>query len=220
MCRADVVYTLLHDSRVFARLGCFTAASVALHALTLGVYAPGGGAAPSRPGPAVLHAVLAPRDAASELSPDVRAAEREGDTGARQNGAPDSAPAEPNPTVARAEPRPGPPGALDIPMPERWYSASELDVRAEPVNSPALQYPQELAASGLSAKVRIVLFIDERGVVRRTQLDKSGPERRFDVAAAKAWDNVQFSPAMKNGVPVKSQKVLELDFTSELMPQR
>jgi TonB family protein len=211
----------LHDSRGFARLACFTAASVALHALTLGVYAPGGGAAAaSRLGPAVLHAVLAPRDAASDPSPDVRTAEREGDTGARQNGVPDPAPAEPHPTVAKAAPRPGPPGALDIPLPEQWYSASELDVRAEPRNSPALQYPQELAASGLSAKVRIVLFIDERGVVRKTQLAESGPERPFDVAAAKAWDNVRFSPAMKNGVPVKSQKMLELDFTPDLMPQR
>jgi len=192
---------------------------VALHALTLGVHAPGeGAAAASRLAPAVLYAMLAPRDTASDPSPDVRTAEREG--GARQNGVPDSAPAGPNPTVAKAEPRPGPPGALDIPLPERWYSASELDVRAEPRTSPALQYPQELATSGLSAKVRIVLFIDERGVVRKTQLAESGPERPFDLAAAKAWDNVQFSPAMKNGVPVKSQKVLELDFTPDLMPMR
>ena len=132
----------------------------------------------------------------------------------------DSAPAERNPNIAKAEPRPGLPGALDIPMPEKWYSASELDVRAEPRNSPALQYPQELAASSLSAKVRIVLFIDERGVVRKTQLVESGPERPFDLAAATAWNNVQFSPALKNGVAVKSQKLLELDFTPDLMPLR
>ena len=217
---ADAVH-VTHDSHVFARLACFTAASVALHALTLGVYARGGDAASASPlGPAVLHAVLAPRDAAFYPSPDVPPAEREVDTGAMQTGASDSAPAERNPTIAKAEPRPGLPGALDIPMPEKWYTASELDVRAEPRNSPALQYPQELAASGLSAKIRIVLFIDERGVVRKTQLAESGPARPFDLAAATAWNNVQFSPAMKNGVAVKSQKLLELDFTPDLMPLR
>ena len=124
------------------------------------------------------------------------------------------------PKIAKAEPRPGPPGTLDVPMPDKWYTATELDVRAEPRNSPALQYPQELAASGLSAKVRIVLYIDERGIVRKMQLAESGSEQAFDVAATKAWGAMRFSPAMKNGVAVKSQKVLELDFTSDLTPLR
>lgn len=217
----DTVRVTQHDSRVFARLACFTAASAALHALTLGAHVPGAGTASANAlGPAVLHAVLAPRDAALPPSPDAPPPEREADPSAVQPGDPVSRSGESNPAIAKAEPRSGLPGALDIPMPEKWYTAAELDVRAEPTNNPVLRYPQELAASGLIAKVRIVLFIDERGVVRKVALAASGPERAFDLAAAKAWDDVRFSPAMKNGVAVKSQKVLELDFTPDLVPMR
>jgi TonB family protein len=93
-------------------------------------------------------------------------------------------------------------------------------VRAEPRTPPTIHYPQELAQSGIVAKVRVVLFIDERGMLRKLEIARSGPEQAFDVAATKAWHDVRFSPAMKNGVAVKSQKVLEVDFMPDLMPMR
>jgi protein TonB len=60
--------------------------------------------------------------------------------------------------------------------------------------------------------VRLLLFIDERGVVTRMQIDEAEPARLFDAAAMRAWTDVKFSPAQKNGVAVKSQKLLELSF--------
>ena len=217
----DALRVTPHDPRVIARLALFTAASVVLHALTLGVYTPGAGTASgSARGPSVLHAMLAPRDAAFSPSPDAPPAERETDSGVTQTGEPAPTPAASDPAVAKADARSGLPGALDIPMPDKWYTAAELDVRAEPRTTPALRYPEEFARSGLTAKVRIVLFIDERGLVRKLEIAEPGPERAFDVAAARAWDEVRFTPAMKNGAAVKSQKVLELDFTPDLMPLR
>ena len=60
--------------------------------------------------------------------------------------------------------------------------------------------------------MRILLFIDERGIVRKSQIAAGASEALFDEAAIKAWKNVRFSPAEKNGVAVKSQKLLEMEF--------
>ena len=94
----------------------------------------------------------------------------------------------------------------------KWYDASELDVRAEPLGSVELAYPAELEGTGIVGRVRVLLFIDERGVVLKAQIAASQPKRVFDQAAIKGWQEVRFAPARKDGVAVKSQKLLELDF--------
>ena len=114
--------------------------------------------------------------------------------------------------LALASPRAGAPDGLDLPLPDKWFTAQELDVRAEPLDGIKLVYPKELVGTGAGGRVRIVLFIDERGVVRKTQIAASEPERLFDDAAINAWQDIRFSPAMKDGVAVKSQKLLEMDF--------
>jgi TonB family protein len=210
-----------HDKSVASRFFAFTAASIALHALTLGAYTPGSGSAPARMETfPVLHAVLAPREPAFAPAPD-SAPDRPADAPAMPgSGATAGAvPPEPNATMSKAEPAAGPRG-VDIPTPDKWYTAAEVDVRAEPTNAPRLDYPQELAMSGLSAIVKLRIFIDERGIVRKAELAESGPHRAFDLVAQRAWNDVRFSPALKQGVPVKSQKLLELDFTPDLVPRR
>jgi TonB family protein len=210
-----------HAERTIRRFLAFTAASIALHALTLGAYRPGfGTAAPTGESTPALHAVLVPReppaappDSESSLSPELNAA------AAVEPGAATAEPQEQIQPVARAEPRTGA-GGPDIPLPDKWYTAAEVDVRAEPRNNPNLEYPQTLAMSGVSGTVRLRIFIDERGIVRKVELADPGPEQAFDAIAQRAWDEVRFSPAIRNGVPVKSQKLLELDFTSALTPAR
>jgi TonB family protein len=203
-------------SRFFA----FTAASVALHALTFGAYAPGGASAPARAEASpVLRAVLAPGEPAVTPAHDSPSESRPDAPATLDSGASATLPAEPNPTLAKARPPAGP-GGVDSPLPDKWYTAAEVDVRAEPQNAPRLDYPAELATSGLSAIVRLRIFIDERGAVRKVELAEAGPNRAFDIVAQRAWDEVRFSPALKQGVPVKSQKLLELDFTPDLLPRR
>jgi protein TonB len=104
------------------------------------------------------------------------------------------------------------PAGADLPIPEKWYTAAELDVRAEPLGEVRLEYPPELEGTGIPGRVRILLYIDERGVVTRMQITEAEPLRLFDTAAMAAWTDVKFSPAKKGGVAVKSQKLLELDF--------
>lgn len=192
------------DFRVSARLAAFIAGSIALHALTIGAYVPGSGGDAATPAPApgtVLHAVLAPAPLAQ--SPDQAADSRSGSRKARID--------------ARAATRDAGPGdAATIPLPDKWYTASELDVRAEPLTREKLDYPAELGPLGPSGNVRVKLFIDERGIVRKAQIARSGPEAAFDRAALEAFRDVRFSPALKAGIAVKSQKLLELDFTPEV----
>ena len=205
---------------VASRFFVFTAASLALHALTLGAYAPAGGGAPARTEASpVLHAMLAPGEPAVTPAHDWHSESQADSPATFDSGASGTLPSEPNATVAKAEPLAAP-GGLDIPLPDKWYTAAEVDVRAEPQNAPRLDYPAALAASGLSAIVKLRIFIDERGTVRKVELAEAGPDRAFDIVAQRAWDEVRFSPALKRGVPVKSQKLLELDFTPDLVPRR
>jgi protein TonB len=101
---------------------------------------------------------------------------------------------------------------LALPAPDKWYTASEVDVRAEPITEIRLRYPRELAER-VHGTVRVRVFIDEGGVVRKLQIDSSEPPGLFDEAAKQGWQDVRFSPARRNGVAVKSQKLIELTFT-------
>jgi TonB family protein len=194
------------------RLGGFIAASLVLHLL---IAAGAGrldlsgrrlGETPARPD---LHATLAPLD-----RPQFEAAPANVPSGAAE--ATKESTSEPLPTVtpprpataaaSAEEPAPG------LPTAEKWYPANELDVRAEPLSNVELRYPEKLRDAMVMGKVRLRLFIDERGVVRKMQIAGSEPAELFDEAAKQAWEDVRFSPALKNGVPVKSQKLLELTY--------
>lgn len=204
-----------------SRLTVFTAASIALHALTLTAYAPAGVMSSPYSGPAVnaaLHATLMPvereasvqnveasssetlstRDVEHEVSPFVHKTEDS------KSHTPDA--------LATATPRTGVSDGLDLPLPDKWFTAPELDVRAEPLTAAELVYPPELLRSAPVGRVRILLFIDERGIVRKSQIAAGASEALFVEAATNAWKNVRFSPAEKNGVAVKSQKLLQMEF--------
>jgi len=186
------------------RLFAFICASIALHALILVGYSPRGSGALAYQGDApVLHARLAP--APADPVPDVVAEADRSASGIDPAAAP--APGAGASSTAAASPAGG-----GMPMPEKWYTATELSILAQPLVMPALRYPEELAGTGVSAKVRVKVFVDELGVVRKTEVVQSAPHRAFEAAAMAAWEDVLFTPAIKDGRPVKSQKLLEFDF--------
>jgi TonB family protein len=102
--------------------------------------------------------------------------------------------------------------AIAGPAPDKWYTAEEVDVRAEPLASLKLGYPERLAGSRITGRVRIALFIDEEGWVRNAEVVASQPERLFDEIAVSAWQNVRFLPALMSRQAVKSKKLLEIEF--------
>ena len=183
------------------RLGAFIGASFALHLATLVSVPPSGVASAPYGGPTALHARLD-----TSTAPAANAEEPPAQDPAAQPQA------EPPVVEAKADPRAGVPGGVDLPFPDKWYTATEVDVRAEPIGEVRLEYPMDLDGTGIPGRVRLLLFIDERGVVTRMQITEAEPARLFDAAAMQAWTDVKFSPAQKNGVAVKSQKLLELSF--------
>ena len=59
----------------------------------------------------------------------------------------------------------------------------------------------------------VAVIVDEGGVVRKLQIAESEPPGLFDEAAKLGWQDVRFLPARLNGVAVKSQKLIELNYT-------
>jgi len=200
--------------RTHVRLGGIIALSIVLHVLTavgagrLDFSARQSGNAPAR---IELHATLAPGEQAKPAPP---LPSTPGETAAPRESAQDAAAGggqQPGPSAAADT------GGLNLPAAETWYTAREVDVRAEPLTEVRLRYPEHLRGEAVLGKVQLRLFIDERGVVRKMQVAASEPDGMFDDAAKQAWEKVSFSPALKNGIPVKSQKLLELTYQPGLM---
>jgi len=86
-------------------------------------------------------------------------------------------------------------------------------VGAEPPLPREFEYPEALRGTKVFGKVRLRLFIDEHGILRKIEIVASEPPGVFDGAAEAAWSSVRFTPARKDGAPVKSQKLVELAYT-------
>lgn len=189
------------------RFAGFIALSIALHLITvigtgplnLAVQGPG-----DAPGRTELHATLVTGDSASPAAAPAPDAEKPAAGG-------EAAPAAAAGDTARAGTDTGERG-LELPAPDKWYLASEVDVRAEPITEIRLRYPPGLTER-ITGTVRVRVFIDEGGVVRKLQIAASNPPGLFDEEAKQGWQDVRFSPARRKGVAVKSQKLIELTYS-------
>jgi TonB family protein len=114
-------------------------------------------------------------------------------------------------TGARSQGRTGEAG-IELPAPEKWYTAREVDQRAEPLTPITLRYPDHAREQPVAGVVRLRLYIDEYGTVRRIRVTAADPPGVFEENAKKSWEAVRFSAARKDGRPVKSQKVIELSY--------
>jgi periplasmic protein TonB len=187
------------------RLAIGVAASVAVHAaIVLGIAPP---LAPARTAePQVLTIELrrpAPTETAAAVVLDTDAEHR----------APSATPA--NPVVSRARPRSGQPGPapvrLEFPF-DRYYKASELDVRAQPTNEVQLVYPKTAYEMRLKGRVVVNIFINEHGMIDALSVVNAVPVGIFEDHALAATRALTFTPAIKNGHAVKSQKLIEVTF--------
>jgi protein TonB len=60
--------------------------------------------------------------------------------------------------------------------------------------------------------VLLKILINERGAIDDAVIVESEPKGTFEAAALNATLATRFSPAIRNGRPVKSQKMLEVLF--------
>jgi len=107
------------------------------------------------------------------------------------------------PATAVAPPHAEAPEALRI-LDPNYYSALELDVYPHPAR------PLELERLPGSGSIRLLLLIDEHGVVTDLSLIEAGAASRLDEALRTALAAARFIPARKNGRAVRSRIVLSV----------
>jgi protein TonB len=100
------------------------------------------------------------------------------------------------------------PLALDL----RYYSARELDVQPRALVPIEPVYPAAAAGAKLSGKVRLQLKVEESGAVSSVELLDASPPGVFDAAALSAFRAARLAPAIRDGVPVRAQIVIEVTF--------
>ncbi len=66
-----------------------------------------------------------------------------------------------------------------------------------------LNYPSFLKKAGIEGTVVLWLLIDERGQVKKVQINKSSGNKALDDAAIRAYRTARFTPAMSRDRPVK-----------------
>jgi len=86
-----------------------------------------------------------------------------------------------------------------------------FDVRPTPVKTPPPEYPTVLKRDGISGLVALKVEIDENGAVTNCAVSKSS-NSGFDEAAVKAVKMWKFTPAKKDGAPVKVSLVIPIKF--------
>lgn len=108
--------------------------------------------------------------------------------------------------------RPDPaPMRLELPY-DRYYKSSELDVRALPINEVHLVYPKTAYEMRLRGRVVVRMFINEHGTIDTLAVVEADPPGVFEDHALAAARALTFTPAIKDGHAVKSQKLIEVAF--------
>jgi protein TonB len=115
-------------------------------------------------------------------------------------------PEAPPPAVA-----PEAPLTTDLPL-DKYFTARELDVRAEPTNQVDLVYPVRAYEMRMHGRVVVRILINEEGAVDEVSVLEATPPGIFEEAALAATQALQFRPAQKYGRNVKSQKTIEVTF--------
>ena len=93
-----------------------------------------------------------------------------------------------------------------------YFRSGEVDRRAEPLNEVDLVYPLQAYRMRQRGVVRLELFVNEQGHIDKITVEESNPPRIFEEAALDAARAQQFSPAMKDGRPVKIRMRIEIVF--------
>ena len=110
-----------------------------------------------------------------------------------------------------AEPA-APPLAITSAVDLTFYSAREVDVHPQALADIAPGYPQEADRLKLSGKVIVQLKLEADGRVVDIEVIKATPPDVFDAATVEAFRDAHFSPALKNGQPVRSLMMIEMTF--------
>jgi len=115
-----------------------------------------------------------------------------------------------------------PPAASKLPLPSvpvmldtTWYGARQLDAQPRLVRPVQPPYPLQARRRGVEGAVKLMLKIDEYGVVQEVQVEEGEPPGVFDAAALEAFRAARFVPAQKNQRPVRALVYVRVVFKLE-----
>lgn len=96
--------------------------------------------------------------------------------------------------------------------PTHYYPARELDIRPQIRSQVEPAYPRTAFEQGQAGSVRLRILVDAQG-----RVDGVAPQGRevsdpFTAAAITAFRAARYTPGVKNGVPVPSEVVIEVQF--------
>lgn len=128
-------------------------------------------------------------------------------------------PAQTAPPVATvsAEPQPAPAVTPSAPaavitssVDLTYYSARDVDVHPRALHEVVPDYPTDADRQKLSGKVRLGLKLEADGRISDIELLSATPPGVFDESALQAFRDARFSPAQKNGRPVRALVQIEV----------
>lgn len=121
--------------------------------------------------------------------------------------------------AAPSEPASPPALAIASAVDLTYYSVREIDVLPRALREIVPDYPDEADRQRLSGKVRLKLKLEADGRASDVDVVSSTPPGLFDDAAAKAFRDAHFTPAQKNGRPVRALVLIEVEFDWEGRPR-
>jgi protein TonB len=96
-----------------------------------------------------------------------------------------------------------------------WYPAKQLDVYPQPLAPIRPRYPDAAARDNVAGSVTLLLMVDENGLVRDADVAQADPAGYFEEDALAAFREARFTPAARNGRPVRSRILVRVTFTPE-----
>ncbi len=165
----------------------------------------------------VLHARLQPGD--PPTLPDSQEASLEAESqvvASTEMEPPSPVPAHESPARAPAESASAPAGAPLPPVPlladTSVYPSRDLDVFPKPLTAIKAPFPPRASDDQISGAVTLELIIDEHGAVGDVKVVEANPEGYFEDAAVETFKAARFSPAQKDGKPVRCRLAIKVDF--------
>ena len=97
----------------------------------------------------------------------------------------------------------------------KYYSARELDVYPAPLAPFMGNYAGKATASRSYGYALLAIMLDATGTVIEVQLLEAEPTGSFEDDAVKAIASTRFTPALRNGHPVKTRIIVQVDFGAQ-----
>lgn len=119
------------------------------------------------------------------------------------------------PAVAQLAATSAPTLAITSAVDLTYYSARDIDVLPQALREIVPDYPADTGRQRVSGKMRLQLKIEADGRVSDIEVVSSDSPGVFDDAVVRAFRDARFTPALKNGRPVRALVLVPVEYNWE-----